>query len=338
MTVKEEISLRTVAAAAERIQGHAHKTVVLTSATLSSLFGRDPSTDATRTLLFKCENFQRVGAFKFRGAFNAVSRLCQETPELAAKGIVTHSSGNHGQAVALAAKLNGVPAYVVMPSTAPQVKKDAVKGYGATVVECVPTLQAREDTAAKVINETGATFIHPYNHPDVISGQGTLALEFLKQAEELGHPLDALIAPVGGGGMLSGCITAAKAINPNIRIFAAEPLGANDCAQSFQSKTFIPSVAPKSIADGLLTSLGSLTWPIIRDNVEDVRTVTEDNIIKATRLIWERMKIIVEPSAAVPAAVALFDEEFKSLHGLNNVGIVFSGGNVDMEKLPWLRS
>lgn len=276
-------------------------------------------------------------AFKFRGAFNAVTKLCETSPSTAAKGVVTHSSGNHGQALALAAKLRSIACYVVMPSNAPQVKKDAVKGYGANVVECVPTLQAREDTAAKVIAETGATFVHPYDHPDVISGQGTLALEFIQQAEEMGKPLDALIIPVGGGGMLSGCITAAKALNPHIRIFAAEPLGANDCAQSFASKTFIPSKNPRSIADGLLTSLGSRTWPIIRENVEDVRTVGEEDIVKATKLVWERMKMIIEPSSGVPVGVALFDEEFKALEGMRNVGVVISGGNVDLERLFWMR-
>ncbi|KAJ3036287.1 hypothetical protein HDV00_002944 [Rhizophlyctis rosea] len=222
-----------------------------------------------------------------------------------------------------------------MPSNAPAVKKAAVKGYGATIIECEPTLEARETTAQRVIAETGGTFIHPYDHPDVIAGQGTLCLEFLKQAEEMGTPLDAIIVPVGGGGMISGCIIAGKGEKPELRVFGAEPKGADDCARSFATKTWVPQTGAKTIADGLLTSTGNIAWPIIRDNCQDILTVSEEEIIQAMRLVFERMKLVIEPSSAVGVAAALYSEQFRGVTGLQNVGVVLCGGNVNLDQLPW---
>lgn len=311
--------LPSIRAAAERIRGLAHRTPIATCATLDRLAGR--------SLFFKCEHLQKVGAFKFRGACNAVMRLKKEE---AARGVITHSSGNHAQALALAAKMRGIPAQIVMPANASQVKRRAVEDYGGKVTECAPTLEARETTAAKVMAATGATLIPPYNHPDVIAGQGTVALELLEQVPEL----DALIAPVGGGGLVSGIAIAGKGIKPALRIFAAEPAGADDAARSKASGTLIPQTAPKTIADGLLTSLGDLTWPIIRDHIEKIVTVSEEQIIAAMRLAWERAKLLIEPSSAV-ALAAVFSEEFKALHGVRRIGIVLSGGNVNLDRLPW---
>ncbi|KAJ3052994.1 hypothetical protein HK097_005260 [Rhizophlyctis rosea] len=325
-------NLSSVQAAARLIKGKAHITPVLTSTTLSTILGPEPITNEPRHLFFKCENFQKVGAFKFRGACNAVFRLPEDA---AAKGVVTHSSGNHAQALALAARMRNIPCYVVMPSNAPQVKKAAVKGYGAEIIECEPNLEARETTSQRVLAETGGTFIHPYNHPDVISGQGTLCLELLQQAEEMGSPLDALIVPVGGGGMLSGCIVAGKGLRPDLRIFAAEPEGADDCARSFAAKEWIPQTSPNTIADGLLTSTGEIAWPLIRDNCEDILTVSEQQIIDAMRLVFERMKLVIEPSSAVGVAAALYSEGFTKLEGIKNVGVVLCGGNVNLDQLPW---
>ena len=306
-----------VRAAARRLAGVAHRTPVLTCATLDQLAGR--------RLFLKCECLQRTGSFKFRGAYNAVSRL----PEAAAeRGVVTHSSGNHAQALALAARLRGVPAHIVMPSNASRVKRSAVEGYGAHVVECEPTLEAREATAERVGLETGAALVHPYDQADVIAGQGTTALELLEQAPGL----DAIVAPVGGGGLVSGI---AIATEPSAaRIFAAEPAGADDAARSLASGRLILQTAPKTIADGLLTSLGKLTWPIVRDRVEQVITVDEEQIVRAMRLVWERAKLVIEPSAAVPVA-AVLGEAFRALDGLERVGVVLSGGNADLERLPW---
>jgi threonine dehydratase/serine racemase len=303
--------LPAVRAAAQRIAGRAHCTPVVTCATLDRRAGR--------ALFFKCENFQKAGAFKFRGACNAIARLA---PEVAARGVVTHSSGNHAQALALAAKLSGIPAHVVMPRNASPVKRRAVEEYGGRVIECEPTLAARETTAAAVLAETGGTLIPPYNHPDVIAGQGTTALELLEQVPDL----DAIIAPVGGGGLVSGVAIAARGLRPGIRIFAAEPLGADDAARSKAAGRLIPQTGPQTSADGLLTSMGDLTWPVIRDLVERVVTVREDEIAAALRLVWERAKLVIEPSAAVPVAAVLSDE-FRSLAGLNRVGVILSGGN-----------
>jgi threonine dehydratase/serine racemase len=311
--------LTAVRAAAERIAKLAHRTPVHTCATLDRLAGR--------SLFFKCENLQKVGAFKFRGACNAVMKL---PDDMARRGVVTHSSGNHAQALALAAKLRGIPAHIVMPSNASVVKRRGVEGYGGRVIECEPTLEARETTAAKVLAETGATLIPPYNHPDIIAGQGTAALELLDQVSGL----DAIVAPVGGGGLISGVAIAGKGINPALRIFAAEPQGADDAARSKAAGKLIPQTGPKTIADGLLTSLGDLTWPVIRDLVERIITVSEEEIVGAMRLMWERTKLLIEPSAAVPVAAVLTDK-FKALPGMQRVGIVLSGGNVNLDKLPW---
>lgn len=306
-----------VRAAAERLRGVAHRTPVITCATLDRLAGR--------ALFFKCEQFQKVGAFKFRGAVNAVKKL---TAEQARRGVVTHSSGNHAQALALAARMHGIAAIIVMPDNAPAVKRQAVEGYGARVVPCAPTLEARATTVAQIQTETGAILIPPYNHPDVIAGQGTVALELLEDQPEL----DAIIAPIGGGGLVSGICLGGKGMKPGIRIFAAEPLGADDAARSKAAGRLIPQTGPKTIADGLLTSLGDLTWPFVRDQVEQVVTVTEEEIKEAWRLLAERAKLLVEPSAAVGLAAAL-TEGFRGMAGLERVGVVLSGGNVQIP--PW---
>ncbi len=309
-------SLESVRAARERIRGIAHVTPVHTSRTLDARVGAE--------LFFKCENFQRVGAFKFRGAMNALSRL---DPALAARGVATHSSGNHAQAIALAAQLRGIPAHIVMPENAPAVKRAAVEGYGGRVVPCAPTLQAREDTAAQVVAETGATLIPPFDHPDVMSGQGTVALELLEQVTDL----DAIFVPLSGGGLISGVAIAATELQPKIQIIGVEPSGADDAQRSKAAGKRLPCDHPKSIADGLLASVGELTWPIVRDRVAHVLTVSDDEILAAMRLLMERMKLVIEPSGAVGLAAAL-QPAFREL-GLRRVGIVLSGGNVDLSKL-----
>jgi len=276
-------------------------------------------------LFFKCENLQKVGAFKFRGACNSVFSL---SPEEAKNGVCTHSSGNHAAALALAARMRGIPAHIVMPENAPEIKKIAVAGYGAQITFCTPTLEARESTLKKVAEETGATEIHPYNYFNVICGQGTAAKELI---EEIGK-LDIVMAPVGGGGLLSGTALSTKALLPNALVIAAEPAGADDAFRSYYSKTLQPSVGPKTIADGLLTSLGSLTFPIILNEVDQIVTVSEESIVTAMRMIWERMNIIVEPSSAVPLAAIL--ENKLDVKG-RKVGIILSGGNVDLGKLPF---
>ncbi len=311
--------LASVRAAAVRIASFAHRTPVATCATLDRLAGR--------SLFFKCEHLQKVGAFKFRGACNAVMKLPDDE---AARGVVTHSSGNHAQALALAARLRGIPAHIVMPSNATPAKRHAVEEYGGCVTECEPTLTAREDVVAAVMARTGATLVPPYNSPDIIAGQGTAALELLEQVPGL----EALVAPVGGGGLVSGVCIAAKGTNPALRVFAAEPLGADDAARSKAAGTLVPQTGPKTIADGLLTSLGDLTWPIVRDLVERVITVREEEIVRAMRLSWERAKLLIEPSAAVAVAAVLSDE-FRALAGPRRVGVVLSGGNANLDRLPW---
>lgn len=313
------IDLTAVHEAAKRIEGIVHRTPVMTCETLDRLAGR--------RLYFKCENLQKVGAFKYRGATNAVLKLNDAE---AARGVVTHSSGNHAQALALAARVRGIPAYIVMPKTAPAVKKAAVEGYGGQVTLCEPNLADRERAANELVAKTGAALIPPFDHADVIAGQGTAAIELLEDVPDL----DAIIAQVGGGGLLAGCCIAAQGVKPGIRVFGAEPLGADDAARSKAAGQWLSQTAPNTIADGLLTSTGQLTWPIIRDLVERVFTVSDDEIRAAMRLVWERMKLIVEPSGVVAAAVALSDA-FKSLAGVNKVGIVFSGGNVSLDKLYW---
>ena len=319
-----EVSFDKVLGAAKTISGVAHRTPLMRCSALDRIAGRK--------LFFKCENFQKVGAFKFRGAFNAVSLLSDKA---AAAGVVTHSSGNHAQALALAAKMRGVPACIVMPSTAPVVKKVAVEGYGAEVIVCEPTLAARESTASEVQARTGATFIHPYDNDDVIAGQGTAMLELFEQAAELGTKLDSVITPVGGGGLLSGTCIAARGLDSAIRVFAGEPAGADDAARSFQAGELILQTGPKTIADGLLTSLGQRNWSIIQHNVEQIVTVRDDEIVSAMRLLWERAKLLVEPSAAVALAAVLcatFDPECSG----DAVGVILSGGNVDLDRLPWM--
>jgi len=313
------VGLEDVRAAAERIAPWARRTPVHTCGELDRRAGR--------RLFFKCEQFQKVGAFKFRGACNAVQRL---TGEAALRGVVTHSSGNHAQALALAARIRGVAAHVVMPDNAKPPKKRAVEGYGARIVECAPTLAAREETAARVLAETGGTFVPPYDHADVIAGQGTAALELLAEVPDL----EAIVAPVGGGGLVSGTAVTARGLGGRVRVFAAEPLGADDAARSKATGTLVPQTSPRTIADGLLTSLGELTWPIVRDLVEDVVTVEEEEIVAAMRLSWERAKLLVEPSSAV-AVAAVLSERFRALDGLERVGVILSGGNVDLENLPW---
>lgn len=323
MTTTNSLTLDDVRSAAKRIAGFAHRTPVVTCRTIDELAGC--------RVFFKCEHFQKVGAFKFRGAYNAVAKLTDSTAE---HGVVTHSSGNHAQALALAAKMRGIPAYIVMPRTASPVKRAGVEGYGAEVILCEPTQAAREATAAEVEARTGATFIHPYNNLDVMAGQGTAAIELCEQAKELGTELDAIISPVGGGGLLSGTCVAAKGINPTMRVFAGEPSGADDAARSMAAGQLIPQTGPNTIADGLLTSLGDLTWPIIRDNVEAIITVSDEQIVAAMRLLWERAKLLIEPSSAVVLA-AILEDRFRQRTPVNAIGAILSGGNVNLDKLPW---
>jgi threonine dehydratase len=318
------IDFARVKRAAAALTGVVHRTPVMTCSAIDAIAGR--------RLYFKCENFQKVGAFKFRGAVNAVSLLSDED---AVNGVVTHSSGNHAQALALAAKMRGVPAYIVMPSTASSVKKAAVEGYGAEVIVCEPTLAARESTAENVQAQTGATFIHPYDNDDVIAGQGTAMLELFEQVSELHAELDAVITPVGGGGLLGGTCIAASGLDSSIKVFAGEPLGADDAARSFEAGRLIPQTGPKTIADGLMTSLGQRNWGIISQHVEQIVTVSDDEIVSAMRLLWERAKLLVEPSSAVALAAVLSDR-FDAGESAGSVGVILSGGNVDLEHLPWM--
>ena len=311
------LTLGDIHAAARRIKPYIHRTPVLTNESLNQKVGTQ--------VFLKCENLQKVGAFKFRGACNAVFSLSDEE---AACGVTTHSSGNHAQALALAAKLRGIPAYIVMPNNAPAVKKAAVAGYGGKITFCEPTLEAREETLAKVVNETGSEILHPYNDERVIAGQGTAALELLEDVPDL----DVIIAPVGGGGLLSGTSIAATEIKKGIRVIAGEPEMADDAYRSLQAGKILPSLKPKTIADGLLTSLGTLTFPIIQERVEQIVTVSEQGIIDSMKFLWERAKMVIEPSSAVPVGV-LWERKI-DLGGLK-VGVILSGGNVDLEKLPW---
>lgn len=297
------------------IRNQINRTPVLTSTYINKISGAE--------LFFKCENFQKVGAFKFRGAINSVNNLSQEQKK---NGVATHSSGNHAQALALAAKMNSIPAHIVMPRTAPEVKVNAVKDYGANVIFCEPTLEARESTLKDIIAKTSAVEIHPYDYFNTVCGQGTSSLEFLQD-----HPdLDIIMTPVGGGGLLSGTATYVKGFNENIKVYAAEPEGADDAYRSFHKKELIPSVNPKTICDGLLTSLGELNFQIILKKVDNIFTVNDDEIKNALILIWERMKIIVEPSCATVLAVVLkYPENFRN----KKVGLIISGGNVDIKKV-----
>ena len=316
---KYAASIDDIRAAAGRIKGVGHRTPILTSQTLDEMAGRK--------LFFKCENFQKVGAFKLRGGWNAVSMLSDEE---AAKGICTHSSGNHAQAVAFSAMKRGIASYIVMPNNVPDVKLDAVKGYGANIILCEPTLEARETTLDEITKKTGAQVVHPFNNPNVIAGQGTAALEMI---EDLGE-LDAIIAPIGGGGLMSGTCVTTRNLLPEAKLFGAEPTGADDAYHSLKEGKIIPQTDPDTICDGLLTSLGEYTWNILKDHLEAIYTVTDDEVINAMRLVWERMKIIIEPSSATAVAVAL-KSEFKALEGLEKVGIILTGGNVELSKLPF---
>ena len=298
----------------ERIQPFIHRTPILVSEGLNEMTGA--------RLFFKCENFQKVGAFKARGAMNAALKLSREQQQ---KGLATHSSGNHAQALARAARILGVPAYIVMPRTAPEIKKRGVRGYGGQIFECEPTLAAREATLAEVIARTGATEIHPFNNYDVIEGQATCAKELMEDAPHL----DMIVAPVGGGGLLSGTALAAHYFSPGTAVIAGEPAGSDDAYRSMQSGKIEPAQS-QTIADGLLTTLGDKTFPLIRQHVREIITVTDDEIIAAMRLVYERLKIVIEPSCPVPfAAVLKQREKFQG----RNVGIILSGGNVDLEKL-----
>ncbi len=314
---KELVQFQDVVEAAERIRPFVHRTPVITSATLNE--------QLCAHIFLKCENLQRAGAFKIRGATNAVLQLTAAERE---RGVVTHSSGNHGQALALAAKLRGMKATVIMPSTSSRVKRESVALYGAEVRLCEPTLAAREATTRDVIEQTGAVLIHPYNDERIIAGQGTAALELLDQVDEL----DAIITPVGGGGLLSGSALALSGKGRSITIFAGEPKGADDAARSLKAGKLLPADEPKSIADGLLASLGEKPFSVIRERVQEIYTVSEEAIISAMRFVWERTKLIIEPSSAV--AVAVLFENPEVFRG-KRVGVILSGGNVDLERLPW---
>ena len=306
------VSFDDVRAAATRIDGIVAHTPVISSPALDTLAGR--------RLFFKCENLQHVGAFKYRGASNAVALLGDE----AENGICTHSSGNHAQAVALAAKRRGVSAYIVMPDTAPKIKVEGVRSHGAEITFCEPTLEARETTAASVMQRTGATFVHPFDNPRVVAGQGTAALELIAEV----GPIDAIIAPIGGGGLLSGTSITTRALLPNARIFGAEPSGADDAARSLAAGELIPQTSPDTICDGLLTSLCEMTYEILSTHLEAIITVTDQEVIEAMRLIRDHLDMIVEPSSA-PVLAAILRPEFVALEGIHSVGLILSGGNVD---------
>ena len=312
------LTLADIRAAHARIADKIHRTPVLTSATLDALCGAQ--------LFFKCENFQKIGAFKARGATNAVFAL---TEAEAANGVATHSSGNHAAALARAARLRGIPAHLVMPSHAPKTKIESVRRNGGFIVFCEPTLVAREAACAKIIAETGARLVHPFDDYAVMAGQGTATLELLEQAPDL----DLIIVPVGGGGLLCGTAVAAKGARPGIRVIAAEPAGADDAARSVAAGRLIPLEQAATIADGLRTSLSARTFPLIQQQVDGIVTVSEESIVAAMRRIWEVLKIIIEPSCAVPYA-AVMDEKI-DVSG-KRVGIILTGGNVDLDALPWL--
>jgi threonine dehydratase len=314
----------TILSAANRIRDHVHRTPVMTSRTLDQITGM--------RIFLKCENFQRAGAFKFRGATNGVLSLGEDE---VFNGVCTHSSGNHAQALALAAQNRGIPAYIVMPETSSRVKIDAVKGYGGIITFCRPTLADREETLARVRQQTHAVEIHPYNDHRTIAGQSTAALELIQDVADL----DVIMAPVGGGGLLSGTALAAHYFSPGTKVVAAEPAMADDAYRSFYSGQLVLSISPKTIADGLLTSLGSLTFPIIQKHVHQIITVSEESIVRVMRLVWERMKIIIEPSSAVPVAALMENAGKKGADGFlipgSRIGVIISGGNIDLSKLPW---
>lgn len=302
-----------------RIAPHIHRTPVLTSSFLNELTGAE--------LFFKCENFQKAGAFKVRGASNAVFGLRDDQLE---RGVATHSSGNHALSLSYAAGRRGIPCTVVMPRTAPQAKKDAVRGYGGVIVECEPSTSSREAVFAEVQARTGADFVHPYNDPRVIAGQGTCSRELMEQVEGL----DAVVAPIGGGGMISGTCLTLSSIAPGVEIFAAEPVNADDAARSFRAGHIIADDAPDTVADGLKVPLKELTWHFLRTYATDVLTATEEEIVEAMKLHWKRMKIVIEASCSVPLAVILKNPD--RFWG-KRVGVILTGGNVDLDKLPWMK-
>jgi threonine dehydratase len=310
-----------VGEALDRIRPHVHRSPVLTSQTLDAMCGA--------RVLFKCENFQRCGAFKFRGACNAVFSLGAEK---AARGVATHSSGNHGAALALAARERGIAARVVMPENTSRVKRNAARSYGAEIIPCAPGLAARETVLAEVIRRTGATPVHPYNDRAVIAGQGTAALELLEQVSHL----DSVLAPVGGGGLLSGTALAMRWLAPGARVIGVEPKAADDAFRSFQARQLIPLRNPPTVADGLRTSLGPRTFALIVRHVDRIVTVSEAEIVEAMRFVWERMKTVIEPSAAVPVAALLALGSRAGTTFGDRIGVILSGGNVDLDCLPWI--
>jgi threonine dehydratase len=312
------LDLASIRAAHDRIRPHIHRTPVLTSERLDAASGA--------SLFFKCENFQKVGAFKARGATNAVFALDDET---ARRGVATHSSGNHAAALSRAAKLRGITAHIVMPTNSPKVKVRAVEGYGGRIVFCEPNQRAREEACARVIAETGATLIHPFENEDVMAGQGTIAIELLEDVPDL----ELLLCPVGGGGVLCGTAVAAKTLRPTIKVIATEPAGADDAAQSFHQHKLVYQEQKNTIADGLRTNLGAVNFALIQHYVDDIVAVPDEAIVAAMRTIWETLKIVVEPSGAVSYGAVL--EELVDLRA-KRIGIILTGGNVDLDALPWM--
>ncbi|MBL9072994.1 beta-hydroxyaspartate dehydratase BhcB [Tabrizicola sp.] len=306
-------------AAYERIRPHIRQTPIRTSDYLNDLSGAQ--------LFFKCENFQEPGAFKVRGATNAVFGL---TEDQARKGVATHSSGNHASCLSYAAMLRGIPCNVVMPRTAPQAKKDTVRRYGGVITECEPSTSSREATFAQVQAATGGDFVHPYNDPRVIAGQGTCSREFMEQTDGL----DMVVAPIGGGGMISGTCLTLSTLAPETKVIAAEPEQADDAYRSFKAGHIIADDAPKTIADGLLVPLKDLTWHFVSNHVSEIYTASEDEIVEAMKLTWKHLRVVMEPSSAVPLAVVLKNRD--AFRG-KRVGIIITGGNVDLDKLPWMK-
>ena len=315
------VTLNMVRQAAAAIAGLAHRTPVVTCSALDNVAGC--------RLFLKCENFQKVGAFKFRGAANALANIDERELQ---RGVITHSSGNHAQALALAAAMKTVPATVVMPSNSPQAKMDAVRDYGARVVECEPTLASREETMERERAKSQAIFVPPFNDLRIIAGQGTAVLELLEEVPDL----DVVIAPVGGGGLISGTAIAGKGSRPGLQIVAAEPAGADDAFRSKQTGELIPQTNPQTVCDGLLTSLGSFTWPIVRDRVDRIVVVDDASTIAAMRAVWQRAKLVIEPSAAVAVAAAFQMGEENDGKPRRKIGVILSGGNLDLDRLPWL--
>ncbi len=303
-----------------RIEPYIRRTSVRTSDYLNELTGAQ--------LFFKCENFQEPGAFKVRGATNAVFGLDEDQAQ---KGVATHSSGNHASCLSYAASRRGIPCNVVMPRTAPQAKKDTVRRYGGKITECEPSTTSREATFAQVQAATGGDFVHPYNDPRVIAGQGTCSREFVEQTDGL----DAVVAPIGGGGMVSGTCLTLSTLAPETAIIAAEPEQADDAYRSFKAGHIIADDAPKTIADGLLVPLKDLTWHFVSNHVSEIYTASEQEIIDAMKLTWKHLRIVMEPSSAVPLATILKNPDaFKG----KRVGLIITGGNVDLDKLPWLNT